>query len=108
MTRLLSLFASALLLAGCSRGGTIESVPGPVYLVVVENPLAHALDVFYDDGAEVVELGRLEAGAAREFVIARPETPMVEILGRDADRTHTIGQRVQLVEGSTVRVRLTP
>ena len=108
MTRVLLLLTGALLMmGGCSRSN-IESVPGPVYLVVVENPLAHDLDVFYDDGAEVVELGRVEAGEAREFVIARPESPSVEILGRDSDRTHTISQTVELVERSSVRIRLTP
>lgn len=107
MKRVLLLLVTGLVLAGCSRSN-IESVPGPVYLVVVENPLAHDLDVYYDDGMEVVELGRVGAGVSREFVIARPETPSVEILGRDADRTHTVSQRIELVEGSSVRVRLTP
>ena len=107
MKRALLLLVAGLVLGGCSRNN-IESVPGPVYLVAVENPLAHDLDIFYDDGAEVVELGTVAAGATREFVIARPESPAVEILGRDADRTHTVSQRVELVEGSSVRVRLTP
>ena len=72
MKRVLLLLVTALVLGSCSRNN-IESVPGPVYLVVVENPLAHALDVYYDDGTEAVELGTVAAGAAREFVIARPE-----------------------------------
>ena len=100
--------ATLALAAACGRGGAIESVPGPVYLVAVENPMSHPMDVWYDDGVEVTELGRVEAGAVREFVIAAPESSSVEIVARDEDRTHTVTRPAELVRGSAVRVVLTP
>lgn len=100
--------ASIAIIAACGRGGAIESVPGPVYLVTVENPMSHPMDVWYDDGIETTELGRVEAGAAREFVIAAPESPSIEIVARDDGRTHTITRPATLVRGSNVRVVLTP
>ena len=92
----------------CSRGGAIESEPGPVYLVAVDNPMAHAMDVWYDDGRESTHLGRVEAGATREFVIAAPESASVEIVARDADNTHTVTLPIVLIERGTTRVVLTP
>ena len=92
----------------CGRGGAIESVPGPVYLVVVENPMSHAMDVWYDDGYETTELGRVEPGMVREFVIAAPESRSVEIIARDDSRTHTVTLPTELARGSGVRVVLTP
>ena len=94
--------------AGCGRGGRIESVPGPVYLVSVENPMSHPMDVWYDDGIETTELGRVEAGLTREFVVAAPASPSIEIVARDEDRTHTVTLPAELVRGSAVRVVLTP
>jgi hypothetical protein len=108
MTRFRAILIATLLTAACSRGGTIESVPGPVYLVTVENPMSHAMDVWYDDGVEVVELGRVEAGQTREFVIAGPESPSVEIIARDDGRTHTLTRPAELLRGSGIRVVLTP
>ena len=92
----------------CSRGGAIESVPGPVYLVRVDNPMSHAMDVWYDDGRETTELGRVDAGGSREFVIAAPASPSVEIVARDDGRTHTVTFPTELTRGGGARVVLTP
>lgn len=100
--------AGALASAGCGRGGAIESVPGPVYLITVENPMSHPMDVWYDDGIETTALGRVEAGLSREFVIAAPASPSVEVVARDDDRTHTVTRATELIRGSGVRVVLTP
>ena len=100
--------AMALGYAACGRGGAIESVPGPVFLITVENPMSHAMDVWYDDGIETTELGRVEAGLSREFVIAAPESPSIEVIARDEDRTHTVTRAAELRRGSGVRVVLTP
>jgi len=94
--------------AGCSRGGVIESEPGPVYLLTVENPMSHAMDVWFDDGTETTELGRVEAGAVREFVVAGPARPQIEVVARDDGRTHTITRPAELVRGASNRVVLTP
>jgi hypothetical protein len=105
-----ALFAALLLapLASCGRGGAIESEPGPVYLLTVENPMSHPMDVWYDDGRETTELGRVEAGLAREFVIAAPASPSVEIVARDDGRTHTVTLPAELTRGAGARVVLTP
>lgn len=94
--------------AACSRGGRIESVPGPVYLVTIENPMSHPMDVWYDDGAETAELGRVDAGATREFVIAAPASTSVQIIGRDEGRTHTVTRPVELVRAGSPEVTLSP
>jgi hypothetical protein len=107
MKRRLLVLALALV-AACGRGRAIESEPGPVYLVTVENPMSHAMDVWYDDGRETAELGRVEAGQSREFVIAGPASPSVEVVARDDGRTHTVTKAAELVRGSGVRVVLTP
>ena len=91
----------------CSRGGAIESEPGPVYLITVQNPMSHAMDVWYDDGRQTSELGRVEAGATREFVIAAPASPSIEVVARDDGRTHTVNRPAELTRGGT-RVVLTP
>jgi len=91
----------------CARGGDIESEPGPVYLLTVENPMAHAMDVWYDDGEETAELGRIEPGAIREFVIAGPARPEIDVVARDDGRTHTVTRAAQLTRGAN-RVVLTP
>lgn len=96
------------LTGACSRGAAIESEPGPVYVVTVENPMSHPMDVWYDDGEETRELGRVEARAEREFIIAAPATTAIEIVARDGGRTHTVTRRVQLVSGGTTTVVLTP
>ena len=98
----------AVLGSGCARGGAIESEPGPVYLVTVDNPMSHAMDVWYDDGRETTELGRVDAGSSREFVIAAPASPSVEIVARDDGRTHTVTFPTELTRGGGARVVLTP
>lgn len=97
-----------LLLVACGRGVAIESEPGPVYTVAVENPMAHAMDVWVDDGMEARDLGRVDARTTREFVIAAPARVVVEIVARDEARTHTITRRVELRQGATPTVVLTP
>ncbi len=96
------------LAVACGGGGAIESVPGPVYLITVENPMSHAMDVWYDDGQETTQLGRVEANTSREFVIAAPASPSVEIVGRDDGRTHTVTFPTELTRGGGARVVLTP
>ena len=108
MKRCSNLVLAAMLATGCSRGGAIESEPGPVYLVTVENPMSHTMDVWYDDGRETVELGRIDAGGVREFVIVGPESPSIEIVARDDGRTHTVTLPAQLTRGGGVRLVLTP
>lgn len=98
---------AVLAVGACSRG-RIETVPGPVYLVHVENPMSHVMDVWYDDGVETVGLGRVDPGATREFVIAAPAATSVEIIGRDDGRTHTVRRTAELTRGSTVQVTLSP
>jgi hypothetical protein len=98
----------AALLAGACRGKNIESEPGPVYLLVVDNPMSHVMDVWYDDGQRTEELGRIEPGSSREFVIAGPAGTSIEVIGRDDGRTHTVTRPTELVRGSAVRVVLTP
>lgn len=96
------------LVATACGGKNIETVPGPVFMVSVENPMSHPMDVWYDDGAETVELGRVEPGMMREFVIAGPADATVELIARDNDRTHTITRTVELRSGASPRVSLTP
>ncbi len=99
--------AACLAHAACG-GKNIETVPGPVYMITVENPMSHPMDVWYDDGAETVELGRVEAGMMREFVIAGPASETIEVIGRDNDRTHTVTRTLELRSGASPRVALTP
>ena len=111
MTRTTFLGVTALAVAGtvaCGRGGRIESVPGPVYLVTVENPMSHPMDVWYDDGIEMSALGQVAPDALREFVIAAPASDSVEIVARDEGRTHTVTRPAVLRRGAGVRVTLTP
>lgn len=96
-----------LVVAACSRGAAIESEPGPVYLLTVENPMSHSMDVWYDDGVRTSELGRVEPRTTREFVIAAPASSSVEIIARDEGRTHSITRRTQLTAGGAAVV-LTP
>lgn len=105
--RALNILPVALLLAACG-GKNIETVPGPVYMMTVDNPMSHPMDVWYDDGAETVELGRVEAGQRREFMIAGPAAPQIEVIARDNDRTHTITRSVLLARGASPRITLTP
>ena len=95
-------------LAACSRGVAIESEPGPVYTIEVENPMSHPMDIWYDDGVETRELGRVESRSSREFIIASPDRPEVEIVARDAGRTHTVTRSVNLASGGPIEVVLTP
>lgn len=104
----LLLVGAAALATACGRGTAIESEPGPVYMLTVENPMTHAMDVWYDDGAEMRELGRVDARAARDFVIASPATSSVRIIARDDGRTHSVQREVALRRGATSRVVLTP
>lgn len=96
-----------LLLAIACGGPPIESDPGPVYLITVENPMSHPMNVWYDDGMAEHELGRLGAGEAGDFVIAAPASTTVELIARDEGRTHTITRRLELGEGR-VRAVLSP
>ena len=96
-----------LVVAACSRGAAIESEPGPVYLLTVENPMSHSMDVWYDDGVRTTELGRVEPRSTREFVIAAPASSSVEIVARDEGRTHSITRRTELTAGGAAVV-LTP
>ena len=102
------LLLSLALAATACGGKNIETVPGPVYMVTVENPMSHPMDVWYDDGAETAELGRVEPGMTREFVIAGPADATVEVIARDNDRTHTVNRTVELRAGASPRVSLTP
>ncbi|HUF13346.1 MAG TPA: hypothetical protein VMN78_09615 [Longimicrobiales bacterium] len=102
-----ALLMSLIVLTACSRGVAIESEPGPVYVVGVENPMSHAMDVWFDDGVQTAELGRVDARSTREFVIAAPASSVVEIIARDDGRTHTVTRRVQLTSGGA-SVVLTP
>lgn len=94
-------------LVACGRSAAIESEPGPVYVIDVENPMSHAMDIWYDDGVETTELGRVEPRSRREFVIAAPASANIEIIARDDGRTHTITRRADLSSGGTTIV-LTP
>jgi hypothetical protein len=96
------------LLAACSRGVAIESEPGPVYTLSIENPMSHVMDVWYDDGEATRELGRINARQTREFIIAAPAHASIEIVARDEGRTHAITRRVELVRGGTPQVVLSP
>lgn len=102
------LLLGVLLLAACGRGVAVESEPGPVYTVSVENPMSHAMDVWYDDGMETQELGRVAAQETREFIIAAPARTSVEIVARDEGRTHSITRRVELGRSGATTVVLSP
>ena len=103
----IALLLSVIVLAACSRGAQIESEPGPVYLIKIENPMSHDMDVWYDDGVETTELGRVHAHTTREFVITSPASPSIEIIARDDGRTHSMTRRADLAAG-TAAVVLTP
>lgn len=105
--RTILLAATALALA-CGRGVVIESEPGPVYMISVRNPMSHPMDVWYDDGLELHELGAVDAQSTREFVIASPEGPSVRLIARDEGRTHSVTRDLELRRGSTATVVLTP
>lgn len=94
--------------AACSRGVAVESEPGPVYTVSVENPMPHPMIVMYDDGVEARDLGSVPAHDTREFVIAAPADRTVDIVAHDQGKTHTVTKRVTLQAGSAVHVALTP
>lgn len=103
-----TLLAVVLLLAACGRGVVVESEPGPVFTLSIENPMSHAMDVWYDDGAETQELGRVEPHETREFIIAGPARTAVEIVARDEARTHSITRRVDLGRSGATPIILTP
>lgn len=106
--RMLIAAAGLLLVAGCGRGVVVESEPGPVYRVIVDNPMPHAMEVRYDDGATSRDLGTVAAEGTEEFVIAAPETRTVEIIARDQARTHTVTRTITLLRDAPQRVTLTP
>lgn len=95
-------------LAACGRGVAVESEPGPVYRVMVENPMPHAMVVQYDDGTEPRELGTVPARSTSDFIIAAPASRTVEISARDEARTHSVTRTVTLQVDRTERVTLTP
>ena len=95
-------------LPACSRGVAVESEPGPIYTLVVENPMPHAMDVAYDDGTAERPLGTVPQHASREFVVSAPARQRVEIVARDAARTHTVRKQATLEAGRAIRVALTP
>lgn len=103
-----SLLALVTLLAACGRGVVVESEPGPVYTVSVENPMSHAMDVWYDDGVETQELGRVGPHETREFIIAAPARTAIEIVARDETRTHSVSRRIDLARIGATPIVLTP
>lgn len=95
-------------LAGCGGGEVVESVPGPVYLLSIENPMPHPMEVRYDDGRTTRDLGLVAANETREFVVAGPARTAIEVIGRDPGGTFSVTREVVLRQGSTAQVVLTP
>jgi len=106
--RLLWMPPLLLLAAACGGGVVVESEPGPVYLLAVENPMPHPMEVRYDDGRQTRELGIVAANQTREFVIAAPAGTAIEVIGRDPNGTFTVTRDVVLRQGGAVQVALTP
>lgn len=97
----------SLLLAACARGVAVQSEPGPAYALQVNNPMAHPMIVWYDDGTGSHLLGTVSAGTEGRFVITRPAHQEVTITATDEERTHTVTRVVTLRSGEIAEVTIT-
>ena len=104
---LIAMVVLLLVLAGCGQGVRIESVPGPIYMLLVDNPLPRNVEILVDDGARTRELGTVEANSAREFVISAPASTSVTVIARSRG-SNAITRDVRLDADATQRITLTP
>ncbi len=98
--------ALVLALAGCSHAMRAETNPERTYAIAVENPLASAMVVSYDDGTGSRLLGTVGAGQTERFVLAGARNAEITVTAVSEDRTATIRKSVTLRPGSVVHVTL--
>ena len=111
MTRIvrpLLVLLAALVLTGttCGRGVSIESEAGPTYGLEVRNPNDFPLTVSYDDGTGPRLLGNVGANSGTRFVISRPASTTITIIGTDREGTQRARRQVTLRPGSSEVVSL--
>lgn len=96
----------AIALAGCSHAMRAETNPERTYAIAVENPMAEAMVVSYDDGTGARLLGTVEAGQTERFVLAGAQSAEITVTAVSEDRATTIRKSVTLRPGSVVHVTL--
>ncbi|MEJ2677721.1 MAG: hypothetical protein P8174_01445 [Gemmatimonadota bacterium] len=104
--RVVSSLALATVLGACSHAMHAETNPERTYAIAVENPLAEAMAVSYDDGTGSRLLGMVEAGQTERFVLAGAQSSEITLTAVSEDRTTTIRKSVTLRPGSVVHVTL--
>lgn len=100
------LLALAAVLGACSHAMNVETKPERTYAIAVENPMAQAMVVSYDDGTGARLLGTVDAGETERFVLAGAQSPDITVTAVSEDHTVTIRKSVTLRAGSLVHVTL--
>lgn len=89
------------------RPVSIETEPGPAYMVDVRNRLPEAMIVQFEDGRGARMLGTVAAGATERFVIAAPDRAQITIVARNQTGSRQVRRDVVLQPGIAVPVDLT-
>jgi len=106
--RMMILAAFVPFLAGCPRGVSVQSEPGPAYALEVENPLAQPMLVSYDDGTGVRLLGTVPASGRMRFIVSQPVSLRLTVTATDERRMQTVTRTVTLQAGQITEVSLRP
>jgi hypothetical protein len=104
--RLAPSLALAMVLGACSHAVHVETNPERTYAIAVENPMAEAMVVSYDDGTGSRLLGTVGAGQTERFVLAGARSSEITVTAVSEDRATTIRKSVTLRPGSVVHVTL--
>jgi len=103
---LLSVFVLVPWLGACFGGISVDSEPGPGYVIEVRNPHNEPMIVSYDDGTGVRLLGTVPPNGSARFVITRPASREISLTATDEGRTHTVNRNVVLQSGVVTEVSL--
>ncbi|HWV58999.1 MAG TPA: hypothetical protein VNZ57_16215 [Longimicrobiales bacterium] len=98
---------AAIVTGSACRPLTIQTEPGPVYMVDVRNTFNEPMIVRFDDGSGARLLGTVAAGGTERFVVASPNSPSITILAVSENGGRQLSIQVQLQLGAAVPVVLT-
>lgn len=83
-----------------------QPVQGAPYVLEVENPLTHSMNVSYSMGGVVTVLGTVEAGKTVRFNIPNRGGDEILVIATDAQAQHRVEKAVDLESNKVARVRL--
>jgi hypothetical protein len=89
---------------GCARAMSVGSEAGPLYRITVENELAEAMIVSYNDGRGDAILGTVAARGQEHFAIGRPATTTIAVRARNTAGTRSLGPFSIELDASTARI----